>query len=116
MPWENIGSIATGSYPREASWIEFTQTWAIQFIKFVCGPAPAGCEIGVMWHDHDLGTYPSPGVCWEYGVRSDAPWDYIAHCERVLDTLNEAVEWADLKAEFERAFDDEEEPFEDEEN
>src|SRR5687768_3576578 len=105
MLWESIGSVDTGDLPGDAHWIEFCQKLAIQYIKLVCGEPPAGAELGIMSHDHDLGSYTSIGVYSDYSP----PFDYVADCENALEVFNSAVEWEDLKELYDKQFSDEDE-------
>lgn len=97
MSWESIGSVDTGQLPGDESWIEFCQNLAIQYVKLVCGELPPGATLGIMSHDHDLGSYTSIGVYSEYSTSSD----YISACENALDVFNSAVSWEELKDYFE---------------
>ena len=110
MLWEIIGSVDTGEYPRDASWIEFAQQFAIQYIEFICGPPPEGCTLEITYLDHDLGSYPSMGVARDELRTIDFPWDYIRQCEEVLIELNAAIDWRRLKPEqFSYLFENDEE-------
>lgn len=103
--WESIGSVDTGELPNDEKWIEFCQNWAIQYIKVVCGEPPQASKIGIMSHDHDLGTYTSIGVYSDYSL----PFDYISACENALETLNSAISWEELKDLYEEQFIDDDE-------
>ncbi|MBI3800303.1 MAG: hypothetical protein HY268_25430 [Deltaproteobacteria bacterium] len=106
MPWENIGSTSTGNLPHEEAWILLSLGLAKKYVEFVCGDAPPGSKLDIMWHDHELGSYPSLGVWFEY----DPPWDYLNSCERALEVFDDAVSWHELKEHFEeQAFRDKEE-------
>lgn len=59
MTWESIGSTNTGQMPDDEAWILFSIGLAKQYVLFVCGDPPEGSKLGVMWHDHELGSYPS---------------------------------------------------------
>jgi hypothetical protein len=59
MSWESIGSTNTGQMPHDEAWILFSIGMAKQYILFVCGDPPEGSKLDVMWHDHELGSYPS---------------------------------------------------------
>ncbi len=96
MPWESIGSVDTGEMPHEKGWILFCLELAKNYVHFVCGDGPDDSKLGVMWHDHDLGNYPSLGVRYEY----DEPSAYINACEASLDAFNQAVSWTILKEHF----------------
>src|SRR5262245_10321991 len=104
MPWESIGSVDTGEMPDDEEWILWCLQIARQYVLNVCGEAPEGCTVDVMWHEHELGDYPSLGVSSE----DEEPWEYIARCERALAVLNDAVSWIDLKKHLEEADDSEE--------
>lgn len=97
MPWESIGSVDTGELPGDTAWIEEAQTLAICYVESVCGKTPEGCELGIMLHDHDYGTYTGLGVYYEF---SD-PQDYIRKAEEALAVFNNAVDWHMLKEHFE---------------
>lgn len=88
MPWESIGSCGTGSVVQ--------LRMAILYLCQVCGEPPLGCELDVLWNEHDLGDYPTIGVSWDPTVRSDAPWKYINRCEAALAIFDEAVEWSEI--------------------
>ncbi len=93
MPWENIGECGGGS-TRE--WAAGTVEIVIHYIELVCGSPPPGCELGVMWHEHECGDYPTAGLCWDPCVRSDPPWEYISRCEKALEIFDESVEWSEI--------------------
>lgn len=97
MSWESIGSISTGDMPDDSSWILWSLRLTKKYIELVCGDAPAGSKLDVMWHDHDFGSYPSLGVWSEY----DHPWDYINSCERALEVFDNAVSWDKLQEHLE---------------
>jgi hypothetical protein len=71
----------------------------------VCGEPPIGSTIGIMSHDHDLGSYPSIGVYSEYSPE----FDYISACENALEVFDSAVSWEELKDLYEEQFSDEDE-------
>jgi len=104
MTWESIGSTSTGQMPDDEAWILFSIGLAKQYVLFVCGDPPEGCKLDVMWHDHELGSYPSLGVWTEF----DQPWDYINACERALEVFDESTEWYQLKQHWENSFPDQE--------
>ena len=105
MPWESIGSVDTGELPGDEEWIEFCQKLAIQYIKLICGEAPLGSQLGIMSHDHDLGSYTSIGVYSDYSPS----YDYTLDCENALEVFNSAVSWDELKELYEKKFSDEDE-------
>ena len=96
MPWEHIGDCGASQIPHEEGWVLFQLQMGIDYLKHVCGDPPPGCELGVMWHEHELGEYPAVGLCWEFPAAHDAPWDYIARCEIALEAFNGAVNWSDI--------------------
>lgn len=112
MSWESIGSISTGEMPYEEAWIVFGLNLAKQYVKFVCGEAPPGSKLGIMWHEHELGRYPSLGLWSE----DEPPWDYLDACERALDVFDEAAAWHELKEHYEEQVLSEEEEDQDEYN
>ena len=61
MPWESIGSVSTGQMPCDENWILLSLNLAKKYVEFVCGKAPSGSKLDIMWHDHELGSYPSLG-------------------------------------------------------
>ena len=93
MPWENIGSVGNGQMPRDQAWILFCYDLAVSYLEFSCGEPPLGTKIGVMWHEHELGEYPSVGIYFDY----DAPWDFIHQCESALERFDSAVSWPDIQ-------------------
>lgn len=105
MTWESIGSTNTGQMPGDEAWILFSINLAKQYVLFVCGDPPEGGKLDVMWHDHELGSYPSLGVWTEY----DPPWEYINACERALEIFDESTEWYQLKQHWESSFEEVEE-------
>jgi len=105
MAWESVGQISTGQMPNDRAWILFGYETAKRYIELVCGAAPLGSKLDIMWHEHELGDYPSLGVWSDY----EPPWDYINACERAFEVFDEAVSWYDLKEHFERQQEDSEE-------
>ena len=110
MTWENIGSVNTGEMPDDQGWIDMCLKIAKRYIEFVCGKAPEGSELGIMWHDHDLGSYPSLGVWSEYSH----PDEYVGNCERALEVFNDSVDWYKLKEHYEGHIFSEDEDLDDE--
>ena len=94
MTWESIGSTSTGQMPEERSWILFSLRLAKIYVLHACGEPPEGCEIGVMWHEHELGSYPTLGISYE----DETPYDYIQSAERALEVFDDAVSWHELKS------------------
>lgn len=77
MPIEDIGECDIGQMAWDRDWIVFQLEMGINYLKHVCGPPPPGCELEVMWHEHDLGEYPSIGLYWDASVQYDVPWVLI---------------------------------------
>jgi len=101
MPWEDIGSVGTGELPEDREWIGFCLELAKGYIVLMAGAPPERCEIQVMEHDHELAKYPCLALCTEkYGVDLDI--DYVVACQNALFALDDAVDWAKLKAHWER--------------
>ncbi len=98
MPWESIGSVDTGDMPHEEKWILFCLKMAKSYIDFVCADTPDNGKLEIMWHDHELGNYPSLGVWYEF----EEPCEYIRACEDALDIFNESVSWSELKEHFKK--------------
>lgn len=96
MPWENIGDCGTGQIPRDRDWIIQCHEMAVSYLNFALPSVPAGCELGLMWHEHDVGDYLSVGIYWDF-PRNDPPWDYIRKCEKILAHFDKAVNWALLE-------------------
>jgi len=96
MPWENIGSCGSGQMPYDTNWIVHCYKLALSYLNFVVGMAPEGCELGIMWHEHELGDYPSIGLFWDY-PQNGPPWKFINKCERLLERFDAAVNWSEIK-------------------
>jgi len=92
MPWEHVGDCGTGQLPDDLDWVLHCYETAVTYLSFILGDPPAGCELGIMWHEYELGKYPSVGVNWDF-PQSDAPWEYIRNCESLLSNYNEAIDW-----------------------
>lgn len=101
MPWEHIGSCGGGRLPQDQEWVICELEMGIRYLRFACGEPPKGCELGVMWHEHDICDYPSIGVYWDVGDAAslDAPWEYIEKCQIALETFDEAVSWSEIDPE-----------------
>jgi hypothetical protein len=98
MPWESLGEVETGTLDRDDSWEEFCEQTAIRYLKLVCGEPPPGSQLGMMSNDHDLGTYTTVGVYWDYSH----PTEYISACEISLNVFNDSVDWCALRAQLEK--------------
>ena len=72
-----------------------------------CGEPPDGYELGIIWHEHELGDYPTIGITWEGPF--DAPWEYIRDAEKALTRFDEAVDWAAIEPQEEADIGDEDE-------
>src|ERR1017187_7921156 len=90
MPSEHIGScgISQGS----GAWALGELELGICYILHACGEPPKGYELGIVWHEHELGDYPVIGISWEGPY--DAPPEYIRDAEKALSRFNDAVDWA----------------------
>jgi hypothetical protein len=95
MPWEDIGDCGDGQVPHETDWIVCCLEMGIVYLRHVCGEPPEGCDLDIMWHDHELGNYPTIGLLWK-DPQTDAPWKYISRCETALDAFNNAVTWSEI--------------------
>lgn len=94
MPWESIGTVGNGQMPGERDWILCCYDLALPYLRFKCGEPPPGCQLDVMWHEHDLGEHPSLGVYSE----SEPPWEYIHRCTAALERFDDAVSWDEIHA------------------
>src|SRR5579871_443405 len=106
MPSENIGDCGTAQFP-DKNWIIAELELGICYIRHACGSPPPGYELGIVWHEHDLGEYASIGIKWD--GPQDAPWEYIARAETALSRFDDAVAWSELKPEPEDELGDEDE-------
>ena len=104
MPWESVGCVDTGEMPGDESWIRLAYRIAQKYVEFVCGQPPEGCKLGIMENEHELGSYPSLGIWYEYLV----PSDYIRHCERTFEVFEESIDWYRLKIHYYEMLDEEE--------
>jgi hypothetical protein len=95
MPWEHVGNCGTGQIPEDSEWIDFCYETAVAYLKLALGDPPPGCELDVMWSDHELGSYPSVGLYWDFPA-DDAPSDYLHRAEELLERFNAAVDWSQL--------------------
>ncbi len=97
MHWEDLGSVGGGEIPEDLEWISFCLELAKGYILLMAGSPPTNCEIGIVDHDHEVSNYPSLALCTEeYGVDLDI--DYVVACQNALSALDDAVDWAKLKA------------------
>ena len=95
MPWENIGSCGSGQLPNDRDWIVQCYELALSYLNFIICTTPKGWKLGIMWHEHELGDYPSIGLHWDY-PQSDPPWKFINKCETLLERFDEAVTWSEI--------------------
>ena len=98
MPWENVGSCGDGEFPADRDWIIHCYDMAISYLGFILGEPPDGCDLGVLWHEHELGAYPSVGVNWGSPL-TDPPWIYISRCESLLEAFDNAIDWSGIEPE-----------------
>lgn len=94
MGWETIGKCVGSSSSDPPEWVDFCHETAIAYIKVILGDPPGGWELGIQWHDHDLGSYPTIGVFTDLPLIE--PWDYIHKAETLLAQFNDAVNWASI--------------------
>jgi hypothetical protein len=93
MPSESIGECGGAQYP-DKDWIAAELELGICYIRHACGEPPAGYELDIIWHEHEVGEYATIGITWDgYG---DAPWDYISRAEGALARFDDAVAWSEL--------------------
>jgi hypothetical protein len=84
MPWEDIGECGIAQAPDERDRMIAEVELGCRYVRLVCGEPPEGCEVGVMWHEHDLSSYATVGLSWDEGVRNEAPWIYIVRAESAI--------------------------------
>lgn len=103
MPWDSIGSLCSGGLPEL-----LVQELALEHLQEVMDPPPPGHELGICWHDHDYGSYPTLGVWSEFTPDQR----YVRQCEDVLYELDRSDEWEkklqEIKEEFDRQIEREE--------
>lgn len=107
MPWESVGDCGTGQLPNERDLVVAQLELGIKFLELFVGDPPEDCELGLMWHEHDYGPYPTIGLTWEVGELGTPEWKYIARCENALSSFDDAIDWADLDEVWESGFEDE---------
>lgn len=91
---ENIGECGIGQMPGDRDWIIVQLELGICYLKAVLGPPPKRCKLEVIWHEHELGDYPSIGLTWNQGELGERERNYIARCDVALSIFNEAVDWS----------------------
>ena len=106
---ESIGSVSTGNYPGDEGWIFFALDLAKSYVSLVCGNPPPETALEVIWHDHDLGQYPSLGVTSVW--RSLEVEDYIRRSELALQEFDGAIDWRRLKGYYYEVLDAEDEGY-----
>lgn len=52
-----------------------------------------------MWHDHDLGSYATIGLNYDYEGPDDEALEYVSRAERALRRFDNAVDWEPIEAE-----------------
>src|SRR3954454_21523443 len=107
MPWENIGECGWTDL-RERKRMVAEVEIGVRYVKLICGEPPPGCEVDVMWHEHELGEYATVGLLWnrlEIGV---PPWGYMSRAENVLSRFNDSVDWSPSSEEDEDELEDDE--------
>jgi|SRR5215468_379515 len=95
MPWEHIGNCGYAQVPHEREWMECCMELGIVYLRHVCGDPPPGCEIDIMWHEHEFGNYATIGLLWG-DPQTDVPWEYVNRCETALAAFHEAVSWSEI--------------------
>lgn len=95
MGWETIGECSGSDSASPPTWVDFCHKASIAYIKAILGEPPAGWTLGVQWHDHDLGSYPTIGVYNDLPAME--PWEYINKAEELLERFNDAVDWSEIE-------------------
>jgi hypothetical protein len=98
MPWECIGDVDAESSNGGDEWITFARHMALKYIEVACGKPPDECMLAIMDNDHDLGSYSSIGVSYDYSY----PQDYLSKAEETLDVFNSSVDWYKLRLHYEK--------------
>lgn len=80
--WESESIGQLGSTP-------WAHVFAVWYIPQILGEPPEGCELAVLWHDHEVGSYSTMGIRWDLCENPDPPSDYIQRCEKLIDLLEE---------------------------
>ena len=106
MGWESIGECVGSDSSDPPEWVSFCHEASIAYIKAIIGDPPAGWEMGIQWHDHDLGSYPTISVYSNLPLME--PWSYINKAEVLLDKFNDAVRWTDIEHDSVEDFDEDE--------
>lgn len=95
MTWETLGEFGDGQIPDERDWIVACYEFAIAHLHRTCGEPPEGYKIGLQWHEHEYGSYPTLGISWD-GF-DDSPWEYMEKCEIALQILQESINWGAIQ-------------------
>jgi len=95
---ETIGSVSTGNMPDDEGWILFALDLAKEYVELVCGNPPDESRLEVIWHDHEMGCYPSLGVSADCGTGQIE--DYIRRCESALTCFDSSVDWLKLQENY----------------
>jgi hypothetical protein len=108
MGWESIGECIGSDSTDPPPWITFCHKTTLAYIETILGSPPDGWVLGVQWHDHDLGSYPTIGVYNNLPVSE--PWEYIRKAEELLDRFNDAVDWSEIEPSAVLEDDEEDDP------
>ena len=95
MGWESIGECIGSDSKDPSEWVDFCHQTSIAYIEAILGSPPDGWQLGIQWHDHDLGSYPTIGVYNDLPAME--PWVYIRKAEALLERLNDAVDWSEIE-------------------
>ncbi len=95
MGWESIGECIGSDATDSPEWIDFCHQTSIAYIEAILGSPPDGWQLGIQWHDHDLGSYPTIGIYTDMPVSE--PWQYINKAEALLERFNDAVDWSEIE-------------------
>ena len=95
MGWESIGECIGSDSTDPPEWIDFCHKASLAYIKAILGSPPDGWQLGIQWHDHDLGSYPTIGVYNDLPAME--PWEYIRKAEALLERFNDAVDWSEIE-------------------
>ena len=95
MGWESIGECIGSDSTDPPEWVDFCHRTSLAYIEAILGSPPDGWQLGIQWHDHDLGSYPTIGVYNDLPAME--PWVYIRKAEALLERLNDAVDWSEIE-------------------
>lgn len=88
---ESIGSVSDWQLGDE---LDLPYQLAQTFLAYALGDPPEGVRVGLQYHDHDLGSYPTLSVIWR--EFTSEPTDFIRRAEYALREFNQAVDWSRL--------------------